>query len=188
MVGTLGQPLLPSRPAGQWSAPSLGSLRALSGHIDPSSHSPKGLLLVLSTRSSGICWFPSILDILPPSWKELMTHVQRSIPSCLPHWIHCPTYPDHSHFHWSTLDPSPDLPLVTLPERVVQQVETGTGALISPFPGSALSLESLLPVPSPPPPQSHLACWNLHTVLLSSLALTPETQAPTISLFLLWIQ
>ena len=40
---------------------------------------------------------------------------------------------------------------------VVQQVETDTGALISPFPGSALSLQSLLPVPSPPLPQSHLA-------------------------------
>ena len=47
VVGTLGQPLLPSGPAGQWSAPSLGSLRALSGHIGTSSHSPKGPLLVL---------------------------------------------------------------------------------------------------------------------------------------------
>ena len=47
VVGTLGQPLLPSRLAGQWSAPGLGSLRALSGHIGTSSHSPKGPLLVL---------------------------------------------------------------------------------------------------------------------------------------------
>ena len=101
-----------------------------------------------------------------------MTQVQSSNPSCLAHWTHCPTYPDLSLFHWSTLDPSPDLPLVTLPACVVQQVETGTGALISPFPGSAISLESLLLVPTPPPPHSHLARWNLHTVPLSSLALT----------------
>ena len=80
------------------------------------------------------------------------------------------------------------MPLVTLRACAVQQVERGTGALISPFPSSALSLESLLPVPSPAPPQSHLARWNLHTVLLSSSARTPETQAPTVSLLLLWIQ
>ena len=43
VVGTLGQPLLPSRPSGQRSGPGLGSLRALSGHIGTSSHSPKAL-------------------------------------------------------------------------------------------------------------------------------------------------
>ena len=47
VLGTLGLPLLPSAPAGQRSAPGLGSLRALSDHIGTSSHSPKIPLLVL---------------------------------------------------------------------------------------------------------------------------------------------
>ena len=47
VVGTLDQPLLPSWSSGQWSAPSLGSVWALSGHIATSSLSPEGPLLVL---------------------------------------------------------------------------------------------------------------------------------------------
>ena len=47
VVGTLGQPLLPSGPSGQWSTPGLGSVWALSGHIGMFSLSPEGPLLVL---------------------------------------------------------------------------------------------------------------------------------------------
>ena len=47
VVGTLGQPLLPSRPSGQWSAPGLCSVWALSSHIGMFSLSPEGPLLVL---------------------------------------------------------------------------------------------------------------------------------------------
>lgn len=84
----------------------------------------------------------------------------------------------------STLEPSPGLPLVTLPARVVQQVVTGTGVLIFPLPRP----RPFSGVPTAPKPSwCHLARWKLHTVLLSYLALTPETQAPVILLLLPWI-
>ena len=96
-MGTLGQSLLPSRPSGQRTAPGLGTLRALSCHIDISAHSPKIPLLVFK-HPPGICRLTSIANLRPPHWNKLLTPLQSSNPSSLPHWTHCPIYPDHSLF------------------------------------------------------------------------------------------
>ena len=82
----------------------------------------------------------------------------------------------------STLDTSPGLPSMTLPACLLKQVVTGTGLLIFPLSGPYLLSGSLSCT------RCQLASRNLHTLPLSCLALTPETQAPKLLLPLFRVQ